>query len=111
MALRPNERLLCLVLKTAVTQPYNPTPCNATNDHPIFLTPIQTNQTEELIPSLFPLFYTTEDTTGNGRSARFLHASHDHAKMARLHDYSHALGLENFHYRMGNVFCNPFLDL
>ena len=68
------------------SHPYNPTPCKCqsqcqskTPSHSSKSSSIESHKTEELISSLFSLFYAAQYTTRNCSSARLLYSPHHHA--------------------------------
>jgi len=104
---------LSLVLKTLIAHAH----CNSQrlemqqNQNPSRSPSIESYQTEELVSSFLSLFYATQYATRNCSSTCLLYTSHDHTEMTRFHDYCYSLWLEDLHYRVGDVFCKPFLNL
>jgi hypothetical protein len=76
-----------------------------------FTLSVNTNKVEELIARLGLLLKAAKNTARDGAGSRLFNTAHHHAQVARLHDYSDALGLEDLHDGVGDFFGEAFLDL
>lgn len=72
---------------------------------------LEPHEAEELVARLGLCLEAAEDAARDGAGRRLLHAPHDHAQMARLHDDGDALGLEDLHDGVGDLLGQALLDL
>lgn len=75
------------------------------------LSPVHAYEAQKFISRLFLALEAAQDAARHSRAAGFLHASHHHAQMTRLHDHRHTLGLQDLKNGIGNLLGQPLLDL
>ncbi len=75
------------------------------------MTALQAEEAEELGPGLLLALEAAEHAAGDGAGGGLLHAAHDHAQVARLHDDGDALRLEHRHDGVGDLPRQPLLHL
>lgn len=68
-------------------------------------------QRQKLLPRLRRRAHTPQHTRRRRRTARLLHAAHNHAQVRGLHDDADAAGFEDFGDGQRDLFREPFLDL
>lgn len=72
---------------------------------------VDANEVEELVSRLGLALEAAENAAGDGAGGGLFDTAHHHAQMARLHDYSDTLRLEDLHNGVSNFLSQAFLNL